>query len=399
MAKIKKIIGMLSIFLVVASCSQILENVELGKFSEEQLIAAKDQDKFDIELHTLTMKKAIEVKSDPYTRFVKVDGSGDTANVYSETAVLYGKLPPKEKFDEYYLGIGDTLHFLQLTDGNSDKNIELFLSGSIDTETKTEKYTDNLIDTSGRVGSDGSILLLGIGRLKAVDKTINQLRSEVRNILIRNGLAPNFQLEIIGFQSKKAFLFSPYNTDGVIPITDRKLTLKELAARAGYEEKQNHVNRVTLTRNKKVYSLNNKDLFDENRHEIIIKDKDQIKFETFPYKLGKVYTLTGTESAKIINIQPSNRETMADVMFTEGGPLSNKFAKRSEVYLLRGTKPIIAYHLDAQNASRILVAAEMELRPSDIIYVADRPIISFNRLIAELNPLQNLLDELINGEL
>ena len=52
----------------------------------------------------------------------------------------------------------------------------------------------NIIQTSGRVGSDGSLLLLEVGRLESSGKTINELRSEVRNILIRNGLSPKFQL-------------------------------------------------------------------------------------------------------------------------------------------------------------------------------------------------------------
>ena len=399
MDNIKKMISILLTLLVVASCSQVLENVELGKFTDQQLIAAKNQDNFDIELKTLTMKKAKEVKSAPYIRFVSVQGAGAKANIYSESEILNGELPPETKSQEYVLGVGDQLQFLQLTDNNSNKKIELLLDGSLGARTKTENYTDNIINTFGRIGSDGSILLLGIGRLKAVGKTITQLRSEVRNILIRNGLAPNFQLEIKDFDSKKAFLFSSNEKNGIIPITDRPLSLKELAARASYQEKKGHINKVLLTRNKKVYSLNNSDLFDENRQEIIIHDKDQIKFETFKYKMGKVYTLIGTDKASIVKINPSERETMADIMFTEGGPLSNKFAKRSEVYLLRGTKPIIAYHLDAQNASRILVAAEMELRPSDIVYVADRPIISFARLLSELSPLRALLSDLLNNEL
>ena len=45
----------------------------------------------------------------------------------------------------------------------------------------------DVIQTTGRIGSDGSVLLLEVGRLDAVGKTINDLRSEVRNILIPMG--------------------------------------------------------------------------------------------------------------------------------------------------------------------------------------------------------------------
>ena len=90
---------------------------------------------------------------------------------------------------------------------------------------------------------------------------------------------------------------------------------------------------------------------------------------------------------------------MADMLFQQNGPLSNIVAKRSEIYLLRGTKPIVAYHLNAQNVSSILVASHMELRPDDIIYVAQRPIISFSRLLSEISILRVLLRDIRNNNI
>ena len=66
--------------------------------------------------------------------------------------------------------------------------------------------------------------------------------------------------------------------------------------------------------------------------------------------------------------------------------LSAPSAKRSEVYLLRGDNPVVAYHLDAQSPTRLIVADAMELRPNDILYVAEQPIISFNRHLKRLFP-------------
>ena len=63
--------------------------------------------------------------------------------------------------------------------------------------------TDTVINSKGRIGSDGSVLLLEVGRLETNGKTLNELRSEVRNILIRNGVSPRFQLEIVEFKSQK----------------------------------------------------------------------------------------------------------------------------------------------------------------------------------------------------
>ena len=102
----------------------------------------------------------------------------------------------------------------------------------------------------------------------------------------------------------------------------------------------------------------------------------------------------GGVSPQIFKINPANRETLADVLFTSGGPLSASSAKRSEVYLLRGSSPVVAYHLDAQSPTRLIVADAMELRPNDILYVAEQPIVSFNRTLATIVPLRILLRDI-----
>ena len=126
---------------------------------------------------------------------------------------------------------------------------------------------------------------------------------------------------------------------------------------------------------------------------IYLQAEDRITTKTLPYKDNKVFILGGVDP-QIFRISPENRETLADVLFTNGGPLSSSKAKRSEVYLLRGTNPVIAYHLDAQNPTRLIVADAMELRPNDILYVAEQPIISFNRTLSTIIPLRLLLRDI-----
>ena len=135
-------------------------------------------------------------------------------------------------------------------------------------------------------------------------------------------------------------------------------------------------------------------ILDPNAPDIWVADNDHIEIENLAYKPGQVFALNGAGNAQMVLIDPSKRETLADILFTPKGVLNNLMAKRSEVYLLRGQKPSVAYHLDAQNVSRILVAAKTELRPNDIVYVADRPIISFSRLLAEIDPLRILLRDI-----
>jgi len=55
---------------------------------------------------------------------------------------------------------------------------------------------------------------------------------------------------------------------------------------------------------------------------------------------------------------------------------------------------VVAFHLDAKSPTRLIVADAMELRPNDILYVAEQPIISFNRALGTILPLRILLRDI-----
>ena len=119
--------------------------------------------------------------------------------------------------EPYRLGIGDQITLTQLNEdvimssalpSNLGGNGNSSDQSSIQSLTTLGKPTtvNNIIQTSGRVGSDGSILLLEVGRLEALGKSINELRSEVRNILIRNGIRQSFNSKLVLFNRKKPIL-------------------------------------------------------------------------------------------------------------------------------------------------------------------------------------------------
>ena len=258
---------------------------------------------------------------------------------------------------------------------------------------------------NAKVGSKGNILLPGVGRIRVINRSLNDIYDEIHSILIKKGMKPNFQLELIGFKSKKVYLvikgksksnngegnFLP-SSNSVIPLSNIKTSLKDIILQSKkFNISENGLTLVTLKRNKKIYRLPLDKIFDAKTPNIWLQDNDQIEIENLSYKPGQVFAFSGAGKASIVSISASKRESLANILFTDQGAFSNLYAKRSEIYLLRGRKPVTAYHLDAQNVSRVLIAAKTELRPNDIIYVADRPIISFNRLLSEISPLRNII--------
>jgi polysaccharide export outer membrane protein len=572
--------------LFLQSCSEVLEPISF--FGGKQGVEAQSvQEDFEINITSLTFESARDANKAPYPRRLMQTGAGSAANVFDEADLMTSNMPPSSKSKDYLLGIGDELMYAQLNAfmtspaqfptqptevdyllgvgdeltliqsnevagglGNIISNIPEAGVDTTNGNAAKPQDSERVLKTSGLVGTNGNILLLGLGSIKAEGRSLSDLQTEVRNILIRNGLAPSFQLEITGFNSKKAFVayLNPDKAFGnnTVSITNLPITLQELAITYGLRPSSKDTTIVSLTRGGQNFRMTAGQLFGDATPRIVIRDRDQIEIDeagssssstetvvgsrgnilipgvgslkaknrpldevqaeitrillgkglnpsfqlevtgynskkfflitkmngskkvplnntvvslkeailsniiidnqsndrggsTFTvvelirggvpyrmswqdllsgrasnvliqdgdtinlkdldYKLGQVFALGGAGNAELVPIDPSKRETLADILFSPKGALNNLLAKRSEVYLLRGRNPSVAYHLDAQNVSRILVAAQTELRPNDIVYVADRPIISFSRTLAELNPLRILLRDLEDGNI
>jgi polysaccharide export outer membrane protein len=82
---------------------------------------------------------------------------------------------------------------------------------------------------------------------------------------------------------------------------------------------------------------------------------------------------------------------LADVLFDEDG-INTQFGDYAEIYVLRAeTDPqrnggLTAFHLDAENAANLTVATLLEIRPNDVVFVAEQPVTSWNRAISQILP-------------
>ena len=163
---------------------------------------------------------------------------------------------PKQKVaTNYKLGIGDTLALILMKDDTSYEQMSPISRGNSDDGNGDQnlfinsRQIDNTVNTTGRIGSDGSVLLLEVGRLEANGKSLNELRSEVRNILIRNGVSPRFQLEIVEFKSRKSYL--TINSRSQINfLNDQKTTMRDILTAANVGIKPGITTRIRLQRNK-----------------------------------------------------------------------------------------------------------------------------------------------------
>jgi len=402
----KQIFGVL-IYIFISGCTSVVEPISIPYSSPD----ASLQEQFPMEIFPLTFETAKKLNLQRYPRFVSLPGNFLSAKIINEEDIVSSQFPPTTSKFIYLLGVGDELDLIQTIEVKPSftGSVTPFLSPSKETKNFQSSPPDspiaNIIKTSGRVGSDGSILLIGVGRLEAKGRNINELRDEVRSILIRNGQAPNFQLEITGFNSQKAYISTdappdekPDQIKYVLPITDNGTTLRELIATAGVAFNQKVLTLVKVQRDGQTFAFSLADLFSETAPEIYLKANDHIFIQNLEYVEGKVFLIAGTKP-KLLSITPEKRQTLAQAIFSANGPLADPTAQRSAIYLLRGYNPVKAYHLDAQNPARILVADAVELRPNDIVFAAEQPISTFNRAIETLIPLRLLSRDTEKGNL
>ena len=102
--------------------------------------------------------------------------------------------------------------------------------------------------------------------------------------------------------------------------------------------------------------------------------------------------LTGEVGVQLRFALPfDSRAKLTDALFDAGG-IAAATGDVSQIYVLRVSKEqdlpaeITAWHLDASNAANFVYAASFELRPEDIIFVAEQPVTRWDRTMSQLVP-------------
>ena len=360
---------------------------------------------FQLEITGFNSKKAFVTFPNPEREFGQnIISITNLPITLKELAINYGVRPSLENTST--IALTRKGQQFKTTSGRLFENSFPHIVIQPDDQIEIEDAIKDPDDIVAVVGSQGDILLPGLGRFKAANRSLAEVQADISHVLLEKGFVPSFQLVVTDFISRNFFLITNKSVAKDIPLKTSKLSLRE-AILINIADDQNtdsltnsdSLTVVELKRNDLSYQMTLQEILSGGASKIFVQDGDIIELKDLKYKLGKVFALGGAGSAQIVRIDPSKRETLADILFVSNGALKNLKAKRSEVYLLRGRSPSVAYHLDAQNVSRILVAAQTELRPNDIVYVADRPIISFARTLAEINPLRILLRDNQEGNI
>ena len=299
------------------------------------------------------------------------------------------------------------------------------------------------------VQDDGAIAIPDVGRVSVVGLTLEEAEAALFQRLLENQIDPTFSLEIAAFNSKRVSIGGAVGNATVAPITLTALTLDQaLAAAGGIQTQDIDYASIRIYRDGSLYQIPVAEYLrrgDLQKTRLVAGDSvfvdteyqldraqdyfaEQITLSQFRQQarsqalnelqaevslrrsalnevranyqarleldaVGRDYAyLSGEVNSPGRFTLPFGRTaTLADAIYSEGGFRTNT-ANPGQIYVLRGSADprdfgaVTAWHLDARNAASLILATRMELRPNDIIFVAEQPVTKWNRTISQITP-------------
>ena len=342
------------------------------------------------------------------------------------------RLPPNTPERPYRIGVGDVL---VLATRNEATTVEQ-LTGLLAAQNRRQGYT---------VQDDGAIAIPDVGRIQLAGKTLEEAEEELFQQLVENQIDPTFSLEVADFNSKHVSVGGAVKKPAIEPITLTPLYLDEALAKAGgVDVPDRKYAIVRLYRDGKLYQLPLKSM-PQNR--IKLQDGDRIFVDT-DYQLEQaqayfeeqirlaefrqnariqalnelnteialrraaldesrsnftsrmemdavdrdyVYLAGEVKNQARVPLPFGRKATLADALYSEGGALTET-ANPSQIYVLRASPDpadfgaVTALHLDARNAVNFILATKLELRPNDVIFIAEQPITRWGRVVRQIVP-------------
>jgi polysaccharide export outer membrane protein len=292
---------------------------------------------------------------------------------------------------DYVLGVGDVLSI-----GVWD-HPELTIPAAVQRTAEFDGF---------RIQADGTITYAYAANVPAAGKTIRQLHKVLVEKLSKVIEKPQLDLKVVGFRSQRVYITGEVNKPGILPIGEIPLTLIDALNKSGGLSERADWRTVNFTRGNKTEVIRLDDFYtqgdiSQNR---LLKHGDIVHVNRTDNQ--KVFVLGDVNNAGSIEINRyglSLAEALSDV-----GGLNDSTANANGIFVLRkrplnknsngkvNDNGIMAdvYQLHAQNAVALVLADQFKLQARDIVYVTTAPIARWNRLISQLAPTIQALDNI-----
>ena len=355
--------------------------------------------------------------------------------------------PPPPSDTTYRIGVGDVVLLATRNSGTATAAP----AGLAALESRRQGYT---------VQDDGAVAIPDIGRIRIADMTVDEAEAVVFQRLVERNIDPSFSLELAQFNARQVQIGGAVAEPGVVPVTLTPLTLDAALARVGGvlpADRDSAV--IRIWRDGKLYQIPVQAFLSSAAlQKTRLADGDSIfvdaQFDlaqaeawfTQQIRLSEVTQANRAAAMTVLNSEIGLRRqelseqrenftsrielgaekrdyvfltgevrlpgrmplpweqqlSLADALFEKGG-VQPKTGDPRQIYVLRGSSDprefgaITAWHVDAGTATGWVLATRLELRPDDVILVAEQPVTRWSRVIDQISP--NLITVPVNAAL
>ena len=249
---------------------------------------------------------------------------------------------------------------------------------------------ENSVQNGNVVAPDGTMFYPYVGVVKVAGLTLAQIRELLTQRLASVLTRPQLDVRVSTFRGRKVQITGEVLQPSSMPLTDVPLRVQDAIAFARGFVPEADPGNVTLSREGKLYHLDLLALYEggQTSQNWLLHDGDVINVgdrnQNRVFVLGEVKLQQAKPMVK-------RRMTLAEAMGDSGwfDPLA---ANESAIYVIRGNyqAPSI-FHLDASSPDALLLAAQFQLRPRDIVFVSANAISRWNRVMAQILPTAQAL--------
>ncbi len=350
---------------------------------------------------------------------------------------LETRVPPPVNPGPYRIGVGDVVLLATPQTGGTVEE----LTGLLAAQNRRQGYT---------VQDDGAIAIPDVGRVEIGGQTLEDAEALLFDRLVESQIDPTFSLEIAEFNARKVSIGGAVARPTVAPIRLTPLFLDQALAQAGGVTADDlDFASVRIYRDGTLYQIPLSRLYAESGlQRIQLVDGDSVFVDTeFELERASAYfeeqirlaefrqnarvtalnALATEVSLRRASLQEARsnfqtrldlggvkrdyvyltgevgqqsrftlpfeqRASLADALYDGAGGVPTTTGNVREIYVLRGSQnsrefaSVTAWHLDARNAANLLLATRFELRPNDVIFVAEQPVTRWSRVVTQITP-------------
>lgn len=234
------------------------------------------------------------------------------------------------------------------------------------------------------VGRDGVVVMPYVGRIEAAGMTTEALAAVIQAGLAHHSQAPQVVVSVRNNIANTVVVMGDVKRPGRIPLTLAHERLLDALALAGGANSPPMDELVRLTRGSVQVEMSLGDLTAGAPDNVRLAPLDRIELEAHPRSFA-IFGATGKVSEAPFT---NPRVSLAEAIARAGGP-NDQQADSSAVFVFRyepsatdgrpadGARPV-AYRLNLMQAQSYFLAQRFEMKPRDVVYIAnarsDQPV-------------------------